>query len=47
MLIYFAFTIAWNVGDTPYSGFSWNLEFTKSLTDGLRLESPQYAAPNM
>ncbi|CAL8128519.1 unnamed protein product [Orchesella dallaii] len=32
-----------SVGDTPYPGLSWNLDFVGELQKGLRLQRPQYS----
>lgn len=35
------------LGDTPYPGFSYTLEFTELLENGLRLRQPQLASQEM
>jgi hypothetical protein len=32
-----------SLGDTPYPGLSWSLEFSQMLLQGLRLLKPQWA----
>lgn len=35
------------MGDLPYPGLSWNLDFVENLTNGLRMKSPPHATPQV
>jgi serine/threonine protein kinase len=36
-----------SLGDIPYPGLSWNLEFVGELERGLRMNKPKYATSHM
>lgn len=36
-----------SLGDIPYPGLSWDIDFVKELERGLRMTSPKYASPEM
>ena len=37
----------YSVGDAPYEGMQWNLEFASKLRSGFRLESPNHCPAEM
>jgi serine/threonine protein kinase len=36
-----------SLGNLPYPGLSWDVGFVETLQNGLRLQSPNYASPEM
>jgi len=36
-----------NYGESPYPGYSWNIEFVQAINNGLRLPKPQTCSEEM